>query len=161
MKSLAPMDLEFLTNPPESLDFMVEIAASPEDVFDVVADTDKLGLWLSDFKSARWLTDPPAGVDSRREVKLRLIAVEERFVVWERPKRFAFVMEAISLPIVAAMGEDMRIESKGDRRSVLRWRVAYAPTLLGKVLRPAARVVLSKLFRDSLARLKALVERGG
>jgi hypothetical protein len=159
MKTLAPMDVEFLANPPESMEFEGTIDRSADDVFDILADPSKLGLWLKDLKSARWLTEPPHGEGSKRRVTLKLITVEERFVVWERGKRFAFVMDATSLPIVEAMGEDMRIDSRGETRCHVTWRVAYAPTSIGRVVRPVARFVFSKLFHDSLVSLKALAER--
>jgi hypothetical protein len=160
MKTLAPMDLEFLANPPEAMEFAATIDASAVQVFDILADPGKLGLWLKDFKGANWLTEAPHGVGSEREVRLKLITVRERFLAWDPGKRFAFVMDATSLPIVEAMGEDMRLEPRGDNRCEVRWRVCYAPTLVGKVVRPVARAVFGKLFRDSLASLKTLAERG-
>ncbi len=159
MRKLAPMDVEFLTNPPESMEFSTTIGASAEKVFGILAEPNQLGRWLKDLKEARWLTKPPYGVGARREVKLKLITVHERFVVWEPGKRFAFVMDATSLPIVNAMGEDMRLEARGENRCEVRWTVAYAPTAVGKVVRPIARAVFGKLFRDSLAGLKALAEQ--
>ena len=160
MKTLAPMDLEFLTNPPESMEFAATIDASAAKVFEILADPGKLGLWLQDFKGANWLTEAPHGVGSKREVRLKLVTVRERFLAWEPGKRFAFVMDASSLPIVEAMGEDMRLESRGDNRCEVRWKVCYTSTTLGKIVRPIARAIFGKLFRDSLAGLKALAERG-
>lgn len=158
-RALAPMDLEFLANPPEWMEFEGTIDRSADAVFDILADPSKLGLWLKDFKDARWLTEPPHGEGSKRQVKLKLITVEERFLAWEPGKRFAFVMDATSLPIVDAMGEDMRIEPRGENRCHIVWRVAYSPTSIGRAVKPVARMVFGKLFRDSLVALKALAER--
>jgi hypothetical protein len=159
MRELTPQGLDFLASPPEHMDFEQDVAASADAVFAILADTDRMSLWLDDFVGAEWLGEPRGGAGSRRRVRLRTLTVIERFVAWEPGKRFAFTMEAISLPIVRAVGEDMRLEAVGEGRCRVRWRVAYDPVPLARLVHPLIRWNFGRLFRKSLVNLKRLAER--
>ena len=55
MKKLVPKGLDFFENPPASMDFEATMSCSAGELFDVLASTEKLGLWLDDFKGVDWL----------------------------------------------------------------------------------------------------------
>ncbi len=156
MRELRPQGLDFLEHPPEHMSFEGTMHCSADELFAVLAATEKLPLWLDDFVSARWLTDEPHGVGSRREVRLKTLTVRERFVSWQPGERIAFTMEAISLPIVNAVGEDMRITRLDDRSARLSWRVAYDPVLLARLVHPLIRWNFGRLFARSLANLERI-----
>lgn len=159
MKQLVPQGLAFLETPPASMDFEETMDCSADELFLALADADKLADWLDDFVGVAWLTEPPRGVGSRREVRLKTLTVREHFIVWEPGKRFAFTMEAISLPVVNAMGEDMRIEAIDDGHCRLTWRVAYDPVFVARIIHPLLRWNFGRLFRKSLANLKKITAR--
>jgi hypothetical protein len=159
MKKLPPKGLDFLENPPDSLDFEAEINCSAMHLFEALADIEQLPSWLDEYKGASWLTDAPFGLGSLREVRLKTLTVHERFVAWDPGKRISFTMEGITLPIVSALGEDMRIEAIDDSHCRLKWRVAYELVFLVRIFNPLVRWNFGKLFRKSLDRLKKHVER--
>lgn len=155
---LRDVDLSFLEHPPEAMQFGDTIDASADEVFDIVADSAQLAAWLQDFVSVETFTEPPHGVGMKRRVKLKTLSVDERFVVWERGKRLSFVMEAISLPIVRAMGEDLRFEALSEKQCRVRWRVGYEPSNLMVPVHPLAKKIFGSLFQRSLTALKAYAE---
>ena len=159
MKKLAPKGLGFLENPPASMDFEATMRCSALELFDILASAEKLGLWLDDFKGVDWLSEPPHGAGSRREVRLAILTVHERFVAWEPGKRISFTMEGMSLPIVEAVGEDMRIEPIDEDHCKLTWRVAYELTWYMRPLDRLVRWNFGKLFRKSLQNLQKLCAR--
>ncbi len=159
MKKLAPQGLDFLESPPSAMDFEATMRCSAQELFEVLASAEKLSSWLEDFVGVDWLTEPPRGAGSRREVRLKILTVHERFIVWEPGKRFAFTMEAMSLPLVSAMGEDMQIAAIDDDHCKLTWRVAYEPTWFVKPFEALVRWNFGRLFKKSLDRLQKLTAR--
>src|SRR5437879_83557 len=107
--AVAPERLEFANRAPFQLRFEAAIWAPPERVFDVIVDDD-MGAWLRDFVEMRWTSTKTHALDATRTVRLKGgLAVQERFLAWERGKHVAFTIEAISVPgVVRAMIEDFR-----------------------------------------------------
>ena len=161
MKSLRDVDISFLDHPPEALQVGAIIERSAEDVFDIVADEKQLRAYLKDFVSAEAFPGAPEGVGFRREVKLKMLTVNERFVAWDRGKRLSFVMEGITLPIVRAMGEDIHFDTLGERRCRVRWRVGYEPSALMRPVHAVAKAVFGDLFQSSVTMLKTYAEGRG
>jgi len=121
------VDAEWAASAPVRFESTVEIAASPEVVFDVLVDADALPRWAKVVRHARWTSGEPYGVDSERTVNLvaGLIGYE-KFLVWERGERLVFRFDASSSTALSAFLEDYRIEptTSGCR---LTWITAMAP----------------------------------
>lgn len=108
-----------------------------------------------------WTSPAPHGLGSTRRVMLKLLSVDERFVAWEPGRRYSFSIDAISLPLVAKMLEDTRLESvEGGSATRMRWRVAYTPNLVSRLLHPLVRHIFGKMFSTSLHQFKRYVESG-
>lgn len=156
--SLEPAGLEYIARAPYRFDNEVVIQAPAERVFDLIADGKSMRRWFHDFVDCRWTSTAPHGVGSTREVELKALAVKERFLQWERGKRIAFNVYAITLPLVRRMIEDLQLEPLDAGRTRLRWRVHYTPTLLMRILHPIGRAIFGRMFRVSLASLRRVAE---
>lgn len=148
---------------PTTLDFesrhrfvnVVEIDAPASKVFPLLTG-ERFTEWLPDLLSWEWTSPAPRGVGSTRIVRLRSLAVKERILAWDEGRRFAFAIEAISVPLVRRMTEDMVLEPLGDARCRFRYTVQYAPSPLMRLVHPIARPIFGRMFRraaENVARL--------
>jgi uncharacterized protein YndB with AHSA1/START domain len=154
-----PSDESFLSRAPFELNNEAVIAAPPERVFQIFSRGERQAEWFQDFVDQRWTTDEPHGVGSRREVELKMLRVKERFFIWEPGKRLSFSIDAITLPLVTQMAEDLQFEPSGTDSTWLRWRAVYEPAPVMRLLHPFARSIFGKMFRASLDGLANYVAR--
>lgn len=127
-----------------------KVAATPARVFAAFADVGSWPAWFPLMYRAEWISGS-GGVGSEREVALRLLgAYRERFIAWDVGSRFSFTMTASSSPLAKAIGEDFRFTAlDGGRATEIAWTLAADPTWLGKVLEPALRGVMRRVFLKS------------
>ena len=154
-----PSDVSFLSRGPFEFNNEAVIAAPPERVFEIFATGERQTEWFKDFVGYRWTSDEPHGVGSRREVELKMLRVKERFFIWEPGKRMSFSIDAITLPLVAQMAEDLQFEPSGKGSTWVRWRAVYEPTPMMRLFHPVARTIFGKMFRASLDGLAKYVAR--
>jgi uncharacterized protein YndB with AHSA1/START domain len=107
--ALRPEDLSFPDRSLVRLAFSRIVPAPPERVFDVLADHEAWTRWFVDFKKASVTGEVREGVGMRRRVWVGPMVLDERFIAWERGRRFSFTMLASNLPILSAMVEDWRL----------------------------------------------------
>src|SRR5688572_18682787 len=67
------------------LENRIEVAASPEQVFDVIAgvSASSEASWFPDFRSLSWRTPGPHGVGAVRDYRLTYARMMEHFIVWD------------------------------------------------------------------------------
>ena len=146
----APTELDFTTGSANRLTFDALIEAPPRRVFDIFAKGEGQEIWFQDFKAVKWTSPEPHQVGTTREVKLKLLSVKERFVAWDPGVRLTFSIDAITLPIVKKMMEDLQFEAVGEKGTRFVWTVHYKPSLLMKPIHPVAKLIFGKMFRASL-----------
>lgn len=152
-------DLQYVDSSPYRIANVVEIEASPERVFDIFATAERQTEWFADFVACRSTSKVLEGVESTREVELKMLKVLERFLVWERGKRLAFSIDAITMPIVDQMLEDLRFErSPSGKGTRLVWHVHYTPAAYMRPFHPAARAIFERMFRKSAEGVKRYAE---
>jgi uncharacterized protein YndB with AHSA1/START domain len=154
-----PSDVHFLSRAPFEFNNEAVIAAPPERVFEIFATGERQAEWFKDFVEQKWTSSEPHGVGATREVELKMLRVKERFFTWEQGKRLSFSIDAITLPIVAQMAEDLQFEPSGKGSTWLRWRAVYTPAPLMRIVHPVARTIFGKMFRASLDGLNRYVAR--
>ena len=93
-------------------------------------------------------------------VKLLPLSVKERFLAWTPGERFAFTMEAITLPLVSQLMEEWRLTADGAG-TVVEWTVCYRPTLLTRALHPLVRAIFDGMFKASLRGLDTYLRSRG
>ncbi len=154
MFALRPEGLEFLDTAPVVLRETLHVAASPEAIFDIFADPATWSSWFTFMRHARWTSSETARVGAERHVSIHVLGnLQERFVAFDRGKRFSFTMLEASMPAASAMLEDYELfaENGGTR---LEWRLAIEPTLLGKLSMPVTRQTMRKIIRSSGPKLE-------
>ncbi len=144
--------LDFIERAPKKWTFEAEVAAQQEEVFDAISADPSTWKWFPGLSSGRY-EDDSRGVGTKRRVKMTGTTYEETMVAWDRPRRWAYRVDACSVPLAAALVEDWVVEQRGDDRSVVRWTFAIDPKTLFKVGQPAAPTVMGRLFRKAMANL--------
>lgn len=157
-----PSDTSYIDSAPHRLANVLTIDASPQRVFDIFATADHQDEWMPDFKACRWTSGEPHGIGSTREIEMKMLTVKERFLVWEPGKRLTFSIDAITVPIISQMLEDLRFESLSNGQATkLIWHVHYTPALVALPIHPAARAVFSRMFSVAGKNLAKWVKTNG
>jgi uncharacterized protein YndB with AHSA1/START domain len=157
-----PSDPSYVDTSPHRIANVVTIDAPPRRVFDIFATADHQDEWMHDFKMCRWTSGEPHGVGATREIELKPLTVKERFLVWEPGERLMFSVDAITLPLVNQMMEDMRFESiSGGTATRLVWHVHYTPTRVATPIHPVARAIFAHMFSASAQKLALWVKTNG
>lgn len=121
------VDLSFIDNAPYRFRNSVELAITPEQLFEVLADAESWPRWASVITKVTWTSPEPRGVGTTRVVDMRGgIVGDEEFLAWEPFTRMTFRFNECSTRAVAAFAEDYRVENiPGGCR--LTWTMAQKP----------------------------------
>ncbi len=117
--------LEFFDEAPTRYAASVEIAATPDEVFDAFLDADAWTRWAWPITKVEWTSGFPIEVGSTRTVYMRggLIGYEE-FIAYEQGVRMAFRFNEASTQGVQAFAEDYRVTDLGAGRCRVDWTMA-------------------------------------
>jgi hypothetical protein len=152
--NLEPATLDFFEDAPFR-HVATEVVPCPADaVFAAVAeDPAGWGRWYPGFSDAgRYLTPPPYGVGSVREVVAGGVRFREQVLAWEAPYRWAFSVDRAGLPFARRFAEDYRITLSGSS-SVVQWTLAIEPRAAGRMAMSLASFVLPALFSRAMTNL--------
>jgi hypothetical protein len=155
-RSLRPVTLEFLDAAPRVITSSAVVAHPVPVVFAAVTGDPATWTWFPGFSDrGRWLTEPPHGVGSTREVTMSGSVFTDTVLAWDEPTRWAFRVETATGPLLRALVEDYRFEADGER-TLVRWTFAADPSpLLGAVLAsPAGPFGLQRLWGRAAANLE-------
>lgn len=110
MGDLVPRPIEWIGTAPIRIEARSESAASPADVFAVLADHERWPEW---FPSVRKVTvlGPAAGVGARRRVSIPGSRIDEEFIVWEPGVRWSFTGVAARPRFTKSLVEDCRLDA--------------------------------------------------
>ncbi|BBX95881.1 SRPBCC family protein [Mycobacterium lacus] len=161
------VDLSFVETAPYRFRNAVELAITPEQLFEVLSDAEAWPRWAKVITKVTWTSPEPHGVGTTRTVDMRGgIVGNEEFLAWEPFTRMAFRFNECSTQAVAAFAEDYRVEViPGGCR--LTWTMAQKaagpPRLVMFLVRPllnlALRRFLTNLRRYTDARFTAPQQR--
>ena len=117
--------LEFIEEAPTRYQASEEIAATPEQVFDVFLDADAWVQWAMPITAVEWTSGFPIEVGSTRTVHMRggIIGYEE-FIAYEHGVRMAFRFDEVSKRGIEAFAEDYRVTDLGGGRCRVDWTMA-------------------------------------
>ncbi len=151
--------VEFFDTAPSVHRARVEVAASPERIFDLLHDAEAWVRWAFPITAVEWTSGFPLEVGSTRTVHMRggLVGYEE-FIAYEHGSRMAFRFNEASRKGVRAFAEDYRVSDLGGGRSAVEWTMAMdtgsTPKLVDRVVSP----VMTAGLRFMLRRFARLVE---
>lgn len=155
MRPCERVGLEFIENAPLKFSNSVDLAITPEQLFEVLADAESWPRWASVITKVTWTTPEPRGIGTTRVVDMRGGLVgDEEFLAWEPHTRMAFRFNSCTTGAVAAFAEDYRVvpTPEGCR---LTWTLAqrlagparYTSWLAGPFMNMAFRRFLANLRR--------------
>jgi hypothetical protein len=150
--TLAPTDESFLEAAPKRFQ---ETFAIPRPAADVWAEltADNTLSWCRALGSqgATWTSPRPFGVGTTRKVKVLrgLLALDERYIVWEEGRRKAFVGVRSNLPLLKRVAEDYLVEPDGESACRFTWTVGVEPTAVGRPGSPLNAAIFASLFKDT------------
>jgi uncharacterized protein YndB with AHSA1/START domain len=104
----------------------VVVDASPDRVWQALADASTWPEWFLGVEHARYLTPEPPGVGTVRAVRVNGLDVEEEILAFDAGARFAFGVRKANLPLFAAMVEIITLEPEGERTRLV-YRQAFDP----------------------------------
>jgi carbon monoxide dehydrogenase subunit G len=146
------VDVGFTENAPFRFRNSVDLAITPEQLFEVLADAESWPRWASVITKVTWTSPEPRGVGTTRIVEMRGgIVGNEEFLAWEPFTHMAFRFNECSTRSVAAFAEDYRVEViPGGCR--LTWTMAQKPAGPAKLamffVGPLLNLALRRLLRN-------------
>ena len=156
---LRPVDAGFLETAPYRFTATEIVSRPATDLFRAIAgDPAGWGRWFPGFStSGRYLTPPPYGAGSRRQVRMAGLAYDETILAWEEPAgkragRYTFRVDRAGAPLASALVEDYLMADHGTY-STLQWTFAVDPRPLLQPFRPLLDPTLAALFRRAATRL--------
>jgi hypothetical protein len=148
------IDVDFTETAPYRFTNSVDLAITPQQLFEVLADAGSWPHWASVITNVTWTSPEPRGVGTTRTVDMRGgIVGDEEYLVWEPFTRMAFRFNNCSTKAVAAFAEDYRVEViPGGCR--MTWTLAQKPVGVAKIAMFLVRPLLKLAFRRFLSNLR-------
>ncbi|HEV7751074.1 MAG TPA: SRPBCC family protein [Baekduia sp.] len=127
--ALPEIDDRFLIDAPLVVPAIVELAATPEQVWEALG-SDAMWSWVPIIDQLEWITPRPQAPGAIRRLRLlKAVTIEEQFYRWEAPHRATFRVTQQSRRLFDGLAEDFLVEATpGGSR--LTWTMAVAPRRL-------------------------------
>jgi uncharacterized protein YndB with AHSA1/START domain len=153
------VDIGFLDTASARFEATVDIAATPEQIFDAFEDAHAWTVWALPITKVEWTSPKPFGVGTTRTVTMTGGMVgEEEFIAWDRGKRMAFCFTGCSVGTVNAFAEDYHVTRLDDGRCRVRWIMAMESAGVSRLMMPLTAPLMRVGLRWMLRRFKAYVE---
>jgi carbon monoxide dehydrogenase subunit G len=149
------VDLGFIETAPYRFVSTVDLAITPEQLFEVLADETSWPQWATVITKVEWTSPEPRGVGTTRTVHMRgFIVGDEEFLAWEPFTHMAFRFNNASTTSIAAFAEDYRVRETPEGCH-LTWVMAMKPNGAAASLGMAlGRPVMGWLFQRFLHNLR-------
>jgi Polyketide cyclase / dehydrase and lipid transport len=138
----------------------VDLAITPEQLFEVFGDAGSWPRWAPVITKVTWTSPEPHGVGTTRTVEMRGgIVGNEEFIAWEPFTRMAFRFNECSTRAVTAFAEDYRVEAipRGCR---VTWTMALKPAAAARPAMLLVRPLLNMTLRRFLRNLRSYTDAG-
>jgi carbon monoxide dehydrogenase subunit G len=155
-----PVDLDFISEAPFRFVSTVDLAITPEQVFEVLSDAQSWPHWASVITKVTWTSPQPYGVGTTRTVHMRGgIIGDEEFLSWEPHSHMAFRFNQASTNSIAAFAEDYWVVPTAGGCN-LTWVMAMKPNgTAARLGMTAGRPVMGWLFQRFLHNLRRYTDR--
>jgi hypothetical protein len=111
MRDLQLVDDHYVETAPHRFANSVDLAITPEQLFEVFHDAAAWPRWVKALTKVTWTSPQPFGPGTTRAVHLRGgIVGHEEFFGWDEPSRIAFRFNAMSTRLVTAFSERYDVE---------------------------------------------------
>ncbi len=140
----------------------VRISAQKEKVWEILGDFSGAANWAPTITSSHLLTDATGGIGARRTCDhISGAAIEEVVTEWEEGQYYYTYEMTTSLGPVKTLNNKWAVSTEGNDTVVtltMDFKMRFGP--LGLLMIPAARMMMGKEMKLSLAGLKHHVETG-
>ena len=150
MATLTPRDTDFVESASTQVTTIVEVKATPNEVWAVLTDNERWPEWFPAAKACRTTSESPEGVGATRWMHFDLFKVNERFVAWEPPTRWAFTILDANLPGIVTVVEQAVIEPVSDVSTRVTYVLAADVAPYMRPVVPFLKWRLGKLFAQGL-----------
>jgi uncharacterized protein YndB with AHSA1/START domain len=149
--SLVPRDADFIETAAELITTEVTVAGTPEEVWAVLIDNERWPEWFPAAKSCHTTSDQIGGVGSTRWIHVDLFKVNQRFVGWDPPHRWAQTNVDANLPGIVSVVEQAIVDPVGDHETRVTYTLGadFAPYM--RPIVPVLRWRLGSLLKKGLA----------
>lgn len=147
---------EWIDGAPLVFSNTIEIAATPSDVWQRLADHVAWSEWFPSLDKVE-VTGAPAGIGGKRRVTVNRLALDEEFTAWTENEQFAFAIVKSPLPFVAVLAEDIQLEATDSGCTVTYRQGIEARKGCGWLTKAAFRS-LDAGTAEALQNLKSLIE---
>jgi carbon monoxide dehydrogenase subunit G len=155
MQPCEHVGLEFIDTAPFRFDSTVDLAITPEQVWEVLDDAESWPHWATAITKVTWTSPEPHGVGTTRVVNMRGgIVGDEEYLAWDPFAHMAFRFNEASTGSIAAFAEDYRIVRTAGGCH-LTWVMAMKPKgVAAKLGMSLGRPVMSWTFQKFLYNLR-------
>ncbi|WP_082964021.1 SRPBCC family protein [Mycobacterium sp. 852002-51961_SCH5331710] len=149
------VDLGFIETAPFRFVSTVELAITPEQLFEVLADAESWPHWATVITEVTWTSHEPRGVGTTRTVKMRGgIVGDEEFLAWKPHSHMAFRFNEASTGSIAAFAEDYRVVQT-PQGCHLTWVMAMKPNgVAARLGMSLGKPVMGAMFQKFLYNLR-------
>lgn len=148
------VDLAFIDTATHRFSNSVDLAITPAQLFEVLADATSWPHWASVITDVEWTTPEPRGVGTMRTVTMRggLLGAEE-FIAWEEHTLLAFRFNEASEKRIKAFAERYDVVPTADGCR-LTWTLAMDVTGAARFTLAPSKGLLNVGFRRFLKNLR-------
>ena len=134
MHKCIEVEMDYFTNAKNAYKAVVEIEATPEQVFACFEDADAWPAWAPPITKVEWTSPKPFGLGTTRTVSMIAGLVgEETFIAWDYPKRMAFCFTHSSQGLVESFAEDYQVTVLDNGKTQVIWTMAMTAKGFGNV----------------------------
>lgn len=155
MSQLVPQTIDWIDRAPVRIEARADSAASPAEVFAVLADHERWPEWFPSVKKVT-VIGAASGVGARRRVAIPGATVDEEFIVWEPGIRWSFTGIAARPKFVRSLVEDCRLEDRGSAGTSISYTMYLDPAPL---LRPLVKGLAGQIRANNTRALANLARR--
>jgi uncharacterized protein YndB with AHSA1/START domain len=154
---MTPAQADFVDSAPLRIDTVLSLRQAPDEVWDVLVDTEHLPEWFRSCSAARVTSEAPHGVGSTRWVNVDMFKVNHRIIVSEKPKQWGFTTLDANLPVADTVVELVTLDPDGNgTKLTYSFAIALKPWL--RPLTSVFRWRFTQLFESSLAGLQPYLD---
>ena len=149
------VELDFIGRAPFRFVSTVDLAITPEQLFEVLADATSWPHWATVITNVEWTSPEPRGVGTTRTVTMRgHITGDEEFLAWEPFTHMAFRFNTSTSNAISAFAEDYRVVETPEGCH-LTWVMAMKPSgLAGRLGMTVGQPVMAWMFQRFLHNLR-------
>jgi hypothetical protein len=146
--ALQPVDKGFFESAPTRYSHRWSIARPSSEVWAELVGDRPLH-WCRGL-TVNWTSPRPFSVEATRQAKiLGVLKVRELFFAWEEGRRYTFYATEANLPLFHHVAEDYIVEPDGPNRCTFTWKIALAPTPIGKAGGAVYGLLFNSVFKDT------------